>query len=175
MMGDRILAPFQYNGTMDSRLFEFWFSNQLLPSLEQGTVIVMDNTSDPWLESARAQIIRLDKLIKNLVELARTEENIREDAAVSFSISEVARAGADAFQPLAEADGKTLTAEIEDGITLKGVQDNFSACFQFCWTTRSNTVTPAGPSAWRYPNGDGISISRSPIPARGWTPPSSPA
>ena len=44
-MGDRILAPFQYNGTMDSRLFEFWFSNQLLPSLEQGTVIVMDNAS----------------------------------------------------------------------------------------------------------------------------------
>lgn len=44
-MGDRILAPFQYNGTMDSSLFEFWFSNQLLPSLEQGTVIVMDNAS----------------------------------------------------------------------------------------------------------------------------------
>ena len=44
-IGDRILAPFQYNGTMDSRLFEFWFSNQLLPSLEQGTVIVMDNAS----------------------------------------------------------------------------------------------------------------------------------
>ena len=33
------------NGTMNSRLFEFWFSNQLLPSLEQGTVIVMDNAS----------------------------------------------------------------------------------------------------------------------------------
>ena len=30
---------------MDSRLFEFWFSNHLLPSLEQGTVIVMDNAS----------------------------------------------------------------------------------------------------------------------------------
>ena len=44
-MGDRILAPFQYNGTMDSRVFEFWFSTQLLPSLKQGTVIVMDNAS----------------------------------------------------------------------------------------------------------------------------------
>ena len=28
-----------------SRLLEFWFSNRLLPSLEQGTVIVMDNAS----------------------------------------------------------------------------------------------------------------------------------
>ena len=28
-----------------SRLLKFWFSNQLLPFLEQGTVIVMDNAS----------------------------------------------------------------------------------------------------------------------------------
>ena len=44
-MADRILAPFQYSGTMDSRLFESWFSGQLLPSLDKGTVIVMDNAS----------------------------------------------------------------------------------------------------------------------------------
>ena len=44
-MGDRILAPLQYSGTMDSTLFEFWFSEQLLPSLEKGSVIVMDNAS----------------------------------------------------------------------------------------------------------------------------------
>ena len=44
-MANKILAPFQYSGTMDSSLFEFWFSNQLLPSLEKDTVIVMDNAS----------------------------------------------------------------------------------------------------------------------------------
>ncbi len=44
-MGNRILAPLQYRGTMDSRLFEFWFSQQLLPSRDKGTVIVMDNAS----------------------------------------------------------------------------------------------------------------------------------
>ena len=44
-MGDKILAPFQYSGTMDSSLFEVWFSNQLLPALDKGTVIVMDNAS----------------------------------------------------------------------------------------------------------------------------------
>ena len=30
---------------MDSSLFESWFSDQLLPSLDKGTVIVMDNAS----------------------------------------------------------------------------------------------------------------------------------
>ena len=44
-IANKILAPFQYNGTMDSGLFEVWFSNQLLPSLDKGTVMVMDNAS----------------------------------------------------------------------------------------------------------------------------------
>ena len=44
-MNGRILAPLQYGGTMDSSLFEFWFANQLLPPLEKGCVVVMDNAS----------------------------------------------------------------------------------------------------------------------------------
>lgn len=41
--GKRILAPLQYSGTMDSALFAFWFQTMLLPSVEAGSVIVMDN------------------------------------------------------------------------------------------------------------------------------------
>ena len=44
-IGNKILAPLQYSGTMNSKFFEFWFSDQLLPSLKKGTVIVMDNAS----------------------------------------------------------------------------------------------------------------------------------
>ena len=44
-IADKLLAPFQYSGTMNSTLFEFWFTKQLLLSLEKGTVIVMDNAS----------------------------------------------------------------------------------------------------------------------------------
>ena len=44
-MNGRILAPLQYDGTMDRSLFEFWFVNQLLPALEKGCVVVMDNAS----------------------------------------------------------------------------------------------------------------------------------
>lgn len=39
----RIVAPLQYSGTMDSVLFGFWFQTMLLPSVETGSVIVMDN------------------------------------------------------------------------------------------------------------------------------------
>ena len=41
----RFLHRFSIAERMDSSLFEFWFSNQLLPSLDKDTVIVMDNAS----------------------------------------------------------------------------------------------------------------------------------
>jgi len=44
-MGALIVAPLQYDGTMDSTLFETWFAAQLLPSLAPNTMIVMDNAS----------------------------------------------------------------------------------------------------------------------------------
>ena len=44
-LNGRILAPLQYDGTMDSSLFEFWFTGQLLPTLKKGCVVVMDNAS----------------------------------------------------------------------------------------------------------------------------------
>ena len=44
-MGKDIIAPLQYDGTMDSTLFEMWFEELLLPALPNNTVIVMDNAS----------------------------------------------------------------------------------------------------------------------------------
>jgi transposase len=40
---DKIVAPLQYSGTMDSTLFLFWFTAMLLPCLSPGSVIIMDN------------------------------------------------------------------------------------------------------------------------------------
>jgi Transposase and inactivated derivatives len=44
-LGRRILAPLQYDGTMDSFLFETWFEQRLLPDLPTNSVIVMDNAA----------------------------------------------------------------------------------------------------------------------------------
>ena len=44
-MGNEILAPCQYTGTMNHELFEKWFQEHLLSALPKGTVIVMDNAS----------------------------------------------------------------------------------------------------------------------------------
>ena len=41
----KIISPLQYEGTMDSALFELWFEKRLLPALPVDSVIVMDNAS----------------------------------------------------------------------------------------------------------------------------------
>ena len=100
--------------------------------------------ADKWLDSAKAQITRLDRLIKNLVELARTEETVKEDAAAVFSVSEVAQASVEAFQPLAEGNGKSLAADIAEGISTKGVQDNFFRLFSILLDNAVKYCDPAG-------------------------------
>ena len=44
-IGKEIVAPLQYDGAMDSILFETWFEQRLLPSLPAKSVIVMDNAT----------------------------------------------------------------------------------------------------------------------------------
>ena len=97
-----------------------------------------------WLDSARAQIQRLDKLTKNLVELARTEEAVKEAAMTTFSLSDVAQANIDAFTPLAGSAGKTLEAEVEGGIELCGVQDNLFRLFSILLDNAVKYCDPGG-------------------------------
>lgn len=100
--------------------------------------------NNQWLDSAQAQISRLDKLIKSLVELARTEETIKEEAAIRFSVSEIAQASADAFQPLAEAAGKRLTSDVAGGVCLRGVPDNFFRLFAILLDNAVKYCDPGG-------------------------------
>jgi transposase len=34
-----------YDGTMNGMLFEFWFENSLMPAIEEGSIIIMDNAT----------------------------------------------------------------------------------------------------------------------------------
>lgn len=99
---------------------------------------------NPWLDSAQAQISRLDKLIKNLVELARTEETVQAEHVQRFSLSEIAQASADAFQTLAQSAGKDLCAHIAGGVDLRGVPDNFFRLFSILLDNAVKYCDPGG-------------------------------
>ena len=40
-----VIAPLEYSGATDHKLFEWWFVTMLLPILGIGSVIIMDNAS----------------------------------------------------------------------------------------------------------------------------------
>ena len=44
-LGRNIVAPLQYEGSMDSRLFEHWFEYCLIPALPPNSTVVLDNAS----------------------------------------------------------------------------------------------------------------------------------
>jgi transposase len=43
--GDKVIAPGEYKGTTDHKLFEAWFSGALLKEAKYGSVIVLDNAT----------------------------------------------------------------------------------------------------------------------------------
>ena len=45
MLNNKIIAPFCFNGTCDSSLFNLWIKKILIPVLKPGQTIVIDNAS----------------------------------------------------------------------------------------------------------------------------------
>lgn len=73
-----------------------------------------------WTESTRTQIRRASALISDLVELARADESPDATPRAPVNLSSVTVGARDAFVPLAEAGGKELDCEVEDGLSVMG-------------------------------------------------------
>jgi len=44
-LGKKIIAPLQYNGSIDSALFELWFNECFIPSIPPSSTVILDNAS----------------------------------------------------------------------------------------------------------------------------------
>lgn len=53
---NKIIAPLCYTGTCDTKLFNFWLENFLLPELGSGYTLVMDNATFHRSEQTKALI-----------------------------------------------------------------------------------------------------------------------
>lgn len=80
--------------------------------------------NQPWLDSSHEQIVRMDGLIKNLVELARSEEELPASAVTEVPLSEVVQACTQTFIPLAESENKALSVNIAPDLMINGVQED---------------------------------------------------
>lgn len=87
-------------------------------------VLELTKGKDEWTESIRNQVKRLDSLIKDLIELSKSEEYVKESEFTEFSVSQIAETNADSFRTLAQMQGKQLNAEIEPGVCMRGQEDS---------------------------------------------------
>ncbi len=83
-------------------------------------VLELTGDKNEWTDSIRRQTRRLDGLVKNLLTLARMEEERPVAAFSPFPLSDTAREAAEPFRPLAESRGIRYELDIQPGLSLNG-------------------------------------------------------
>lgn len=127
LLSGRVIRPFAENIERQKR-----FLTDVSHELKTPLGIISANTGvleltkgkDEWTESIRNQVKRLDSLIKDLIELSKSEEYAKESEFTEFSVSQIAETNADSFRTLAQMQGKQLNAEIEPGVCMRGQEDS---------------------------------------------------
>lgn len=87
-------------------------------------VLKMTGGESEWLDSIQHQTDRLDVLVKNLLVLAKTEEEPTAAAYTNFSLSELVQDMANSFKPLAASDAKKLQLNIQQDVNFTGDKEN---------------------------------------------------
>ena len=83
-------------------------------------VIELTSEENEWTRSIKNQVVRLDGLVKNLLQLAKMEED---DVKLVFADIDMSGAVSETVQPfgaLAQTNGETLVTDIDEGIFING-------------------------------------------------------
>lgn len=79
-----------------------------------------------WISSTRNQIIRLDKLVKNLLTLSKMDEGNIKLVFTDFDLSDVVFKTTSPFETIAETQNKKLIMDINPGIKLHGDENSIN-------------------------------------------------
>lgn len=127
ILSDRMLRPIFENNKKQKQ-----FITDAGHELKTPLAIISANTDvleltvgkNEWIDSIHHQTERMNELIKNLLLLAKTEENEKTVEFTDFCVSETTEKAAKAFEPVASQSGKKLKLEIEEGLRFKGNPGN---------------------------------------------------
>ncbi|KPV43627.1 sensor histidine kinase [Alicyclobacillus ferrooxydans] len=115
--------------------------------------VVLDHTDESvldnleWINNAHAESRRMNKLVEDLLTLARSDADRAPLDIQEVNLSELCQATADLFHPVAEASQKRLTAEIQPQVKTLGDQDRLKQLLlilldnAFKFTPEQGTVT----------------------------------
>ena len=83
-------------------------------------LLQMEQPDSPWVKSTRKQTAQMRRLVDELVYLSRMEEENAPLVMEPLPLSDLIREAAEPFLAMAEYQGKTMTVDAEDGLTLRG-------------------------------------------------------
>lgn len=83
-------------------------------------VLELTGGGNEWIASIRNQVVRLDKLVKNLLMLSRMDEGGVKTGFAEFDISRTVKETAEAFKAVAETQKKSFSLEVQEGLKLYG-------------------------------------------------------
>lgn len=83
-------------------------------------VLELEYGSCEWLDSIRSQSVRLNELVKNLLSLAKMDEDCVSLVFSDFCVSDAVFEAAAPLEVLAETKGKHFSLEVEPGLSLHG-------------------------------------------------------
>lgn len=83
-------------------------------------VLELEHGSSEWLTSIKGQIVRLDGLVRNLLDMAKMEDESVKVIFAEFSLSNAVLEVVDPFITLAEANGLTIKQSIQPEVVICG-------------------------------------------------------
>lgn len=107
-------------------------------------ILELEQGDSEWLQSIRRQTLRLSSLTNDLIYLSRMEEPGYAFPAADFSISALTEEMTRSFQPLASAQGKSLTARISPQLFCHGHQDSIRQLLSILLDNALKYSTPQG-------------------------------
>ncbi|MCR4786969.1 MAG: HAMP domain-containing histidine kinase [Lachnospiraceae bacterium] len=107
-------------------------------------VIALEHGDDEWTDNIKKQTGRLSKLVSELVTLSRLDEENPLPNKEEFSLSNTAWELIELYEPQAKGNGKNMTSDIEENITMFGEK---SAIWQMLSVLLDNAI--------RYSDTDG--------------------
>ena len=92
-------------------------------------ILAMDLGENEWLDGIEKQVEKMNKLVKNLVYVAKIEERRDDYECATVDLSEICQKVIDNFISLAESEQKVLSANMDKGVFIIGSEELLSTMF----------------------------------------------
>ncbi len=141
----RKFAQWALKGEIRNREIQNQFMTNISHELKTPLAVILANTEmqeiisgeNDWSISTKRQVERMNGLIKNLVTIARAEENSASKGSERVAVTEIVQETTKTFESLALSTNKNLNSDIEPDVAVLGEEAQIR---QLCYLLLDNAI-----------------------------------